>query len=45
MTDVIAHVADRIATAGRVYFVAGVNAMWQMEWPLGLFTSILGLRC
>ena len=45
MADVIAHVADGIATAGWVYFVADVNAKWQMEWPLGLFTSILVLRC
>ena len=33
MADVIAHVADGIATAGWVYFVADVNVMWQMEWP------------
>ena len=45
MADVIAHVTDGIATAGWVYFVADVNAKWQMEWPLGLFTSILVLRC
>ena len=45
MADVIVHVADGIATAGWVYFVADVNAMWQMERPLGLLTSILVLRC
>ena len=35
MADVITHMADGIATVGWVYFVAYVNAMWQMEWPLG----------
>ena len=31
MADVTAHVADGIATAEWVYFVADVNAMWQTE--------------
>ena len=26
-------------------FVADVNAKWQMEWPWGVFTFILVLRC
>ena len=34
MAHVIACVADGIATARWVYFVADVNAMWQMELPL-----------
>ena len=38
------HVADGIATAEWEY-LADVNAMWQMEWPQGLFISILVLRC